>query len=305
MASDSPFELSRGRYQQTFLELRELILQVPLESLIAVTVDIPSTIVTVVGCQPERDKHRERIVAANPLYDMTAYDNIERYAIALGHAHARHVIALLPPEPIPDLVAQLQSARTRLTADAEVLAARSLLPREPLQKLRASTSYENLMFDVLALVGVLRQGWGAIAAKTAIEEHELDDAEDLTVRLARAIGLRDHGSEVIDEATQTRQRAFTLFASAYNEVRRIVIFYRWHHDDVNRLAPSIYRGRGGRGKAAKGTEGERPKRKRGRPRKIEVAATIGNGAPDPRRANGVPSDASQGGLATGDPEVKP
>ena len=42
-------------------------------------------------------------------------------------------------------------------------------------------------------------------------------------------------------AENTRDRAFTLFVQAYDQVRRAVQYLRWQHHDANQYAPSLYR----------------------------------------------------------------
>ena len=43
-----------------------------------------------------------------------------------------------------------------------------------------------------------------------------------------------------DNANDTRQRAFTLLVTAYDEVRRAVTFVRWAEGDADAFAPSLY-----------------------------------------------------------------
>ena len=50
-------------------------------------------------------------------------------------------------------------------------------------------------------------------------------------------------------ATADRTRAFVLFVRCYDEIRRAVSFLRWNEGDADTLVPSLYAGRGGRGKS--------------------------------------------------------
>jgi hypothetical protein len=45
------------------------------------------------------------------------------------------------------------------------------------------------------------------------------------------------------DAIQIRQRLFTLFVTAWDQVRRALGFLRWNEDDVDDIAPSLYAGR--------------------------------------------------------------
>lgn len=44
-------------------------------------------------------------------------------------------------------------------------------------------------------------------------------------------------------ANERRQRAFTLFARAYDECRRAATYLRWQEGDADELVPSLYSGR--------------------------------------------------------------
>ncbi|NUP07991.1 MAG: hypothetical protein HOW73_18245 [Polyangiaceae bacterium] len=234
---------------EAFEALRPEIEALTDEELLPVTTDIPSAIISVLGSLPGLTGLRAAIVAESPTYDMTAYDRIELYALALAHAHGRHQVASLPPEPVAALVVEANRVRTELFDDVTVLARRKLVDEKALKRLRRTNSQKNVAFDLVVLVTLLRDNWPALAGKTAISSEELDAASKLANRLARALGARDHGEAVRVEATQTRLKAYTLFVTAYERVRRIVQFHRYEQRDADRFAPSLYRGRGGRGRA--------------------------------------------------------
>jgi hypothetical protein len=58
-----------------------------------------------------------------------------------------------------------------------------------------------------------------------------------------AIGERDHQSITVAETSEARQRAFTLFMTTHDRVRRIVHYLRWNEGDADEVAPSVYAGR--------------------------------------------------------------
>ena len=58
---------------------------------------------------------------------------------------------------------------------------------------------------------------------------------------------RSRQSLHVADAADDRQRAFTLLVKAYDQVRRAATFVRWENDDVEKYAPSLWAGRGGRG----------------------------------------------------------
>ena len=62
------------------------------------------------------------------------------------------------------------------------------------------------------------------------------------------VGVRDQGSD--SPSADLRQRAHTLLVTTYDQVRRMLTFLRWAEGDVERIAPSFWRARGGRKRAA-------------------------------------------------------
>ncbi len=58
------------------------------QDVLMVNVDVPTTMTTVLGGEESIASLRERIVDEPPKFDITRFDNIEIYAVALGHSHA-------------------------------------------------------------------------------------------------------------------------------------------------------------------------------------------------------------------------
>jgi hypothetical protein len=79
-----------------------------------------------------------------------------------------------------------------------------------------------------------------ISGKTPLHLDELDRAETLAGRILTAVGEREQGPAIAAASAQTRQRAFTLFVKAYDQVRRAVQYLRWDEDDIDRIVPSLY-----------------------------------------------------------------
>jgi hypothetical protein len=85
-----------------------------------------------------------------------------------------------------------------------------------------------------------------------------------------------------------RARAFTVFSRAYDQVRRAAMFLRWNEGDPDAIVPSLYAGRGGRGKAAE----EKPVGTTG----TEVADTAPS-APEATPGSEAPANPTKAALA--------
>jgi hypothetical protein len=244
------------------------------EDLISVNIDLPTAVTTAVGALPEILALRDQVVKDLPNFDIKNFDLLETYTRATGHAHALYMGASAAPEAILALNEQGITLRDLLYSDATALATRGIISGDKLGDFKANVGYKNLAFDLLGLASVLRLNWDKIASKTAIQPSELDTAESIGEQLVSALGAREQAPAAAAEQAQQRQRNFTLFAKAYDQVRRAVSFLHWDQDDVERIAPSLYAGRN-------------TGRKKSDPAQPGTAPTTGTSLPSPGAAAGT------------------
>ena len=145
--------------------------------------------------------------------------------------------------------------RETFVTDLNALVRRGLVGSDRVGELKVPNGYRAVADDLFSLVNILRSSWDAIQGKTAISEEELTEAELLASRLIDTVGQRDEAPQTIAEAALRRQRAYTLLMNAYDDVRRVVIFVRWHEGDADEVAPSLY---AGRSNGKRKQEGEAP-----------------------------------------------
>jgi hypothetical protein len=206
---------------------------------------VPTAMTTVLGSLREMVKLRPELVKL-PGFDVGRFDKLRDYALALGHTHGGYRAAQGPVDPIGKLSEEVSALRDLLHTDALALAKRGLLDEGRVGKLRSGVGHRNVAFDVVGLVQVLREKWGAVASKTAVTEQELEHAAEVAQQLVIAVGVKDQAAQGAPAATLLRQQAFTLFVNAYDDARRGVSFLRWHAGDLDTIAPSIWAGRRGR-----------------------------------------------------------
>jgi hypothetical protein len=135
--------------------------------------------------------------------------------------------------------------REVLFSETTTLAKRGLIDGQRLKDLKGPVGYRNVAFDLLALVAIFRETWNALTGKTGISMEELEKAEVMADELLGAVAERELG-QVVADAADNRQRAFTLFVNAYDQVRRAVLFLRHDEDDADTIIPSLYAGRSNR-----------------------------------------------------------
>lgn len=231
------------RFREAYQNLIDEIHAVPTEKLVVINIDIPTTVTTALGVLPEIRALRSRIATEMPQFDLARFDKLEAYTLALGHAHALYMAASEPSEALDELVESAAKLREVLVADATALAQRNLIDGERLRELKGAKGYRNLAFDLFALAAMMRAVWTNISGKTALHLDELDEAETLADRILTAVGEREQGPAIAAVSAENRQKAFTLFVTAYDQVRRAAHYLRWDQEDTDKIVPSLYAAR--------------------------------------------------------------
>jgi hypothetical protein len=234
-----------SRLQQAYQRTFEAMSGLTPADLTPINLDVPSVYTLGSGALLKIRSYRERILALPDIW-RSLVEKIDDYLLALGHAQALYIAASTPVASIPELYAQLLKQREMLLADSTALATRGLIPGDKLKELRGPISHSDTAFDVLALASILRTNASSIAGKSALTLSDLERAETLADQLLAALGERVVSEEQASSAVLNRQRAFTLFVRAYDEVRRGLVYLRWHDGDADEIAPSLYSSRVGR-----------------------------------------------------------
>lgn len=209
-------------------------------------VDVPAAVEVAMKALPGLRALRPRIVDELPRFDLATFDRLDQLAAAASHAHTVWAATSAPTVPVSTLLEEVIAQRELLLSDANALARRGLLDGARVQTLRSPSGYRNAAYDLLNIVRMMRDHFDALQGKTAITPGELDHAERLGEGLLAALVAKDQQQSPNSDAALLRQRAFTLFDCAYDEVRRAVAYLHWHEDDVDELAPSLRMNKGRR-----------------------------------------------------------
>ncbi len=250
-----PSIATEPRYGAAFVRREVEIRAVPTDALAPINIDVITSMATVLGALPGLRELRPTI-AMLPAFDLAAFDALEDYTMALGATHSRWMIATAPREALPELGAAAVEVRDTLVADATALARRGVLDGQLVANFRSGVGYRAVVRDLMGLTALLRDAWDTVSRLTALEESELVAASNLADRIVGALGERALGPAHAAESTLVRQQAFTLWMNAYNQARRAVAYLRWDQGDADKIAPSVYAGRG---------SGPRPKADSGQP----------------------------------------
>lgn len=216
------------------------------DDVLKVNLDIPTAGQTVLGVVSQLASHRAALVAL-PGVSPAAVDQLESLTRAMVHAHTQWTFASAPVFPIAELIAKGTVQRDKLLAAAGFFAAYNAIEIGKLREIGRGKSHRDLAMDLLGLATLIRPSLDKPEVKAAISSAELDATEALGEHIMVALGERQQSNVTASEASQLRDRAFTLFIGAYDQVQRGMAFLRWQTDDADVFTPSLFGGKRRRG----------------------------------------------------------
>jgi hypothetical protein len=242
-AIDVTLDASASRSRDAYEQLLPQMAALSEDALSHINVDIPAAVTMALGAWPEVHAFHDKVIGQLPRFDMAAFDKLDVYARAAGHAHALYMAASTPTESIPQIAEEAVAVRELLFSDATALAKRGLLDGARLKELKGPVGYRNTAWDLMTLSAMMRERWPSLEGRTPTQLADLSKAEALADRLVEAVGAREQGPAVAVAAAAQRQRAYTLFVNVYEQARRAIGFIRWAEGDVDDILPSLYAGR--------------------------------------------------------------
>lgn len=228
-----------------FARLETEIEALPPDQVQPVNLDVPRAVAVAIGAAPHIHALRARLVDELPRFPIRYADEIATYAMAAWFAH----LLALPATAEGQLAALLEEAtplRADLLVAAEALAHKGYFDAKVVAAIREGRGNIDTADDLVALSALFAREWDDVSHKTTVEWAEVQRASELGPQILVALGERDQpGIKAPNPAdpAQRRQRACTLFVRAYDECQRAVSYLRWHEDDVDSIAPSLWAGR--------------------------------------------------------------
>lgn len=228
------------------------------EALLPINVDIPRAVAVAVGALPHIAAQRPQIVASLPDHPRHSIDKLGTYALAAWYAHLLALPSAKAPGALEALLAEATPLREDLLVAAEALAHKNLLEADTVAEIRSGQGNLDKANDLVALAALFTQRWSHVHGKTTVTVEDIERAAKLGPALLVALGAREQPLAAAPGAmspNEQRARAYTLFVNAYDEARRAISYLRWHEDDVDEIAPSLFASRKPARKARAG-EGE-------------------------------------------------
>jgi len=221
---------------------------IPAGELLPVNLEVHAAVVTALGVQAELQTHRESVREWFGDEWVTMIDSLPTYAKAAAQAHGEYLATQNNSTEVNAVSKELVEVREILFTDATSLVNRKRLDPGALSGLRGNVGFRNQVTDVVQLTAVFRRQWESVRGMTPVTMSDIERGESLATKLTQLLGMREQGSLETTGVGETRQRAFTKFVGTYDQLRRAMTFLRWDEGDVDSIIPSLWAGRGGRGK---------------------------------------------------------
>lgn len=225
-----------------FARVAAEIAAVPLESVRAINVHVPSAVVLVLGKLPRLLALRDEMVKACPRQPLATIDKLRDYALAAAHAYAR----VLPRDGgetrLRTLLNEASLLRERMLASAGALVTFGLLDAGAVAAIRRGTGHLDTIQDLLSLGELFRQAGPDVVSKTPLVPADVERAIQLGELLLEALGQQREGTDGSNdrgEAEEQLAKAFELFRRAYEEYRRTINHIRWYEGDADEIAPPL------------------------------------------------------------------
>ncbi|NUQ75530.1 MAG: hypothetical protein HUU21_18450 [Polyangiaceae bacterium] len=123
------------------------------------------------------------------------------------------------------------------------------LDRKSVEAIRAGQGNLDTANDLVALAALYSSAWAQVENRSPVEWAQVERAAKLGPSILVALGARDQPAAKVSDtfnASERRDRAYTLFARAYDQCRRAASYLRWDDGDADAFAPSFFANRGNR-----------------------------------------------------------
>jgi hypothetical protein len=234
-ASAPTFHEQSAAYERVLPRLRAIT---P-EQWVTLTLEVTSTVSTVLGVVPEVKALRAQIMDELPKLDIGLIDALEDAALALWYVHNKST-STKAGGALVEMAERAVEIRSRLLADLRVAVQHGVLDGARIHEVGSKKGYRNIASDLGTLARMFREVWNVAPARWWVTEADINEAYVLSTELVRAVGLREQAGPTLDDASIERNNAVTFLVLCYDEARRAVQHLRWKERDADRIAPSLY-----------------------------------------------------------------
>lgn len=212
-------------YEQSLARARSL----PKETLKRVTVESRLAYVNALDGHA-RIAPRLDDVRALPGADIEAIIRVKVYAAAL--LYAERILSIIVPikNDFAQRMARARQLRQLFLLQAQAAAVLGLVPEAVVERIYAGRGSIDIVEDIVALVALFRRHDDVLAGRTLATPELLDEGERLAAGLQaelRPVSAKPKAKSIdeeLAEATDIRNRMWTLLHSSYAELQRVAAF---------------------------------------------------------------------------------
>jgi hypothetical protein len=232
-----PWPTQRCAYQLAKAEMDAI----SADRLVGVDVDIPIVAQVVLGRMPRILALRSAVASSLADFDMRAIDRLELYVRSMTYAHWLYQSTRVSIDRLREWLEQWPPAHDRLVAEASRLLSSHVLDRSCFDDCPNPRRCLDGMTGAQRLCCLFNLNWRRIECVTSIRWEEIAHAEVVAELASIVAEHNDDLQEAEAVLTLNRQRAFALFLTNYDQVRRVTQFIRWGEGDVDDIAPALRR----------------------------------------------------------------
>jgi hypothetical protein len=277
-----------SRYHDDYALHLPAMKAIPADRVMRPNLDIPSAAATTLAALTRLKALEDQMIAALPAKKAVILELGSRTR-AMLQAHADYTSATTPPEPLPSLIARADEVRERFYFAGQALVAFGSIPVGVVPPIKTVPTHKGLAMDIFTLTTLFRRHWEAVERDSPLTLALLAEAESLNEQILTGIGERQQAGMTPAEATDLRDRAYTLYRESYFEVRRCLEFLRYHEEDFDLYLPSVFGGK--RRGTRNGNEDKKPSgegKEGGAKPQSGTVATTSDGSPNDGTEPGGP-----------------
>lgn len=229
-------------YLESFERQKSAIRAVPTDDLLTVNVEPLLALQAMHRALPRVSAMRARLVEEFKSFDRAKFDNLRDYGYAFAHATTLLRAAEPQVSGFDQLANECSEMRSKLDAYLRAAIEAGVLSTSRLSELKGTVGHRNTAHDLLLLAQIYRANWSKLEGKTFFTQADIRHADALAARLNAAAAERDAKPGSYDEVSLDRQRAFTLFITAYDYVRRrvrVLLEEDGQDDALDDIMPSL------------------------------------------------------------------
>lgn len=236
-------DIDNAKMIQAYERMQPAFRAIPKDRIQKPKVDLTTASGTVLAALPKIEKHKAALLAL-PHTRKELVEELADRALAMLWAFAGQKTVLKETLPLPALLERGAAVRKTMLLAADVLVNDGNVPQSFVDDVRAGSGHRDLASDLLALGGLVHKQWEHAKGRSPATPELVQESLQLGEALSVALGERAQPVEQ-SEAAEMRDRAYTHFLEAYNEVRTALAYLRARDGDAEQILPSVFANRRG------------------------------------------------------------